>query len=70
MAVDINDTDLAILSVLSEGRGTPAYLAEETGFTRQAIQGRLTVLRAGEYVEKIHTGLYGITQKGIEETGN
>ena len=70
MAVDLNDTDRAILDALAEGRCTPAYLAEQTDYTRQAIQGRLTVLRAGEYVEKVHTGLYAITEKGREEQGS
>ena len=64
MPVDLNETDLAILEELSEGRGTPSYLEKQTGFTRQAIQGRLTVLRAADYVKKIDTGLYEITEEG------
>lgn len=64
MAIDVNETDLAILSKLSEGRCTPSYLEKQTEFTRQAIQGRLTVLRAADYVVKIDTGLYEITNEG------
>jgi predicted transcriptional regulator len=64
MAIDVNETDLAILSNLSEGRCTPSYLEKQTEFTRQAIQGRLTVLRAADYVVKIDTGLYEITDEG------
>lgn len=65
MAIELNDTDIAILTELSEGRCTPSYLEKQTGYTRQAIQGRLTVLRAADYVEKIDTGLYEITDEGI-----
>ena len=64
MAIDLNETDIAILTELSEGRCTPSYLEKQTGFTRQAIQGRLTVLRAADYVEKIDTGLYEIKEEG------
>lgn len=64
MAIDLNDTDIAILRELSDGRCTPSYLEKQTGFTRQAIQGRLTVLRAAELVERIDTGLYEITEEG------
>ena len=64
MGVDLNDTDIAILTELTEGRCTPSYLEKQTEFTRQAIQGRLTVLRAADYVDKIDTGLYQITEEG------
>lgn len=64
MGIDVNETDIAILSELSEGRCTPSYLEKQTEFTRQAIQGRLTVLRAADYVTKIDTGLYQITDEG------
>ena len=66
MAIDMNDTDRAILRVLSEGRATPSYLDKQTDYTRQAIQGRLTVLRAGDYVRRVDTGLYEITEIGAE----
>ena len=66
MAVELNETDKAILRTLAEGRATPSYLERQTDYTRQAIQGRLTVLRAGDYVERIDTGLYEITGKGSE----
>lgn len=65
MAVDLNDTDIAILTELSEGRCTPSYLEKQTEYTRQAIQGRLAILRAADYVEKIDTGLYEITDEGV-----
>ena len=68
MAVDLNDTDRAILRELAEGRCTPSYLAKRTDFTRQAIQGRLSILRAGDYVEKVDTGLYEITEQGLDKS--
>lgn len=64
MAIDLNETDIAILTELSEGRCTPSYLQKQTDFTRQAIQGRLTILQAADYAEKIDTGLYEITEEG------
>ena len=64
MAIDLNNTDVAILRELSNGRCTPSYLEKQTDYTRQAIQGRLTVLQAADYVKKIDTGLYEITAEG------
>jgi len=64
MTVDLNETDKAILKCLKEGRATPAYLTEQIDKTRQAIQNRLTVLRAGGHIKKVHTGLYEITPQG------
>jgi predicted transcriptional regulator len=49
---------------LAEGRCTPSFLEHRTDYRRQAIQGRLTVLRASEHVVKVDTGLYEITDKG------
>lgn len=64
MAIDLNETDIAVLTELSKGRCTPSYLEKQTDFTRQAIQGRLTVLQAADYVKKIDTGLYEMTDEG------
>ena len=64
MPVELNSTDVSILRELAEGRCTPSFLEQRTGYTRQAIQGRLTVLRASEHVVKVDTGLYEITDKG------
>jgi predicted transcriptional regulator len=41
----------------------PFILEHRTDYTRQAIQGRLTVLRASEHIVKVDTGLYEITDK-------
>lgn len=67
MALDLNETDCDILRALSDGRSTPGYLSKQTGFTRQAIQKRLKLLTAADYVERVHTGLYEITEKGKQE---
>lgn len=54
----LNATDNAILDLLATGRCTPAYIAEETGYSRGNIVNRLTRLREHGHVQKIHKGLY------------
>jgi DNA-binding IclR family transcriptional regulator len=58
--MDIVAADEAILSLLSDGRCTVGYIADETEYSRQHIHNRLNVLVAAGYVEKRHdaTGLY------------
>jgi DNA-binding IclR family transcriptional regulator len=60
VSIDLNSADETILDVLSEGRCTVGYLADETNYSRQHIHNRLNVLVAAECVEKTHepTGLY------------
>lgn len=60
MPVDLTEADDAILDLLAEGRCTVGYLTDETDYSRQHIHNRLNVLKAAEYVRKIHdpTGLY------------
>lgn len=60
MSVDLTDADRAILDMLSEGRCTAGYLADQTDYSRQHVHNRLNVLVAAEYVRKVHapTGLY------------
>jgi DNA-binding IclR family transcriptional regulator len=60
VAVELTDADEAIVNLLSEGRCTAGYLADETEYSRQHVHNRLTVLLAAEYVRKVHapTGLY------------
>lgn len=64
MGIDLDDTDRTILRELAEGRATPGYLSKQTAVTRQTIQNHLKPLVAGEYVDKIDTGLYEITDRG------
>ena len=47
---------------LRAGRCTPSYLAELTGESRQLISQRLRDLVMAGYVEKIHIGLYELTE--------
>ena len=64
MAIDLDETDREILGVLAAGRATPSYLSKQTGVTRQTVQNRLKPLLAADYVLKVDTGLYEITEKG------
>jgi predicted HTH transcriptional regulator len=49
-----------IIEILTEGRATPAYLAERTDESSQLMNNRLRDLIMAGYVTKIHTGLYEI----------
>jgi len=64
MAIDLDETDREILSILAAGRATPSYLSKQTNVTRQTVQNRLKPLRAADFIAKIDTGLYEITDKG------
>lgn len=52
-----------ILDVLEEGRANPGYLAERTGESSQLMNNRLRDLMMADYVEKIHSGLYGLKEQ-------
>lgn len=56
--IDLNPTDHAILNRLEEGRGSPTYIAEKEGYSRQNITNRLGRLVEHGYVEKLAPGLY------------
>ena len=60
MAIELTDTDHAILNLLVEGRCTQGYIVDKTDISRQQIYNRLNVLTAAGYVKKIHnsTALY------------
>lgn len=51
-----------IIDVLREGRGTPSYLSDRTGESRQLMSQRLRDLRLAGTVEKIHKGLYELAE--------
>jgi DNA-binding IclR family transcriptional regulator len=55
---NVNPTDNAILDMLQEGRCSPAYIAEQNGYSRQNVTNRLTRLVEHGHVEKLHPGLY------------
>lgn len=55
-----------ILAVLDEGRGTPTYLGERTGASRQLVSQKLRDLDHSGYVRKVHRGLWEKT-KSLDE---
>lgn len=59
---DLDHIHDAILDELETGRCTPSYLAERTGESRQLISQRLRDLRMAGLIEKIHTGLYELSE--------
>lgn len=59
---DLDNLHWRIIEELREGRCTPSYLAEKIGESRQLISQRLRDLVMAGYVEKIHTGLYELTE--------
>lgn len=61
-ADDLDDLHREILDVLAEGRGTPSYLAERTGESRQLVSQKLRDLRMAGFVERVHTGLYELVE--------
>jgi len=62
-STDLLASDHEILDALAEGRCTPGFLVDITGFSKPTIHSRLNVLVAAGYVEKIHTsGLYELIE--------
>lgn len=58
---DFTETELDILDMLAEGRCTPAYIAHELGVTQEYVRGRLGELKRLDLVEKVHHGLYELS---------
>lgn len=56
--IDLNQTDRRILDMLSEGRCTPNYIADELDLSRQHITNRLRRLEEHGLIKKVHRGLY------------
>lgn len=65
---DLNDTDIAVLRLLSEGRESRGSLADHVEKHENYVGERLRWLRAYELVRRYHepTALYEITDKGRE----
>jgi predicted transcriptional regulator len=59
---EFTDSELAMLDVLEEGRGTPAYLAEQIGVTQEYVRERLRELVRLGVVRKVHRGLYELNE--------
>ena len=70
MTVDLTEADHDIIELLSDGRCTVGYLADELNYSRQHIHNRLNVLLAAEYVQKRHdpTGLYELVRDPRKES--
>lgn len=56
--LSLNPTDHAVLELLSEGRCTPSYIAQETAYSRGNVQNRLLRLTEHGYVQQLGGGLY------------
>lgn len=59
---EFSPTELEILEVLSEGRGTPGYIAEEIGRAPEYVRNRLRDLVRLGLVNRVHRGLYEIDE--------
>ena len=59
--IDLSPTDRAALEMLREGRCTPAYIAAEQNYSRQHVRNRLQRLTELGYVNRLHKGLYELT---------
>lgn len=64
---DFDELHREVITVLREGRATPSYLAERTDESRQLVSQRLRDLQMAGYVEKIHTGLYELTDDPLKD---
>lgn len=59
---DFDELHWDVVDILREGRGTPSYLADRTGESRQLVSQRLRDLQMAGFVEKVHTGLYELAE--------
>jgi len=67
VAHELNKADLRLLDLLSDGRITPSYAVERTGYTRQYVHQRLQLLKAAGMVENLGHGLYELSQTDDSE---
>jgi DNA-binding IclR family transcriptional regulator len=68
--LSLNPTDRAMLELLSEGRCTPAYIAQETDYSRGNVQNRLLRLTEHGYVRQLGGGLYELIEDPRAERNN
>lgn len=59
---NLDELHYSIIDVLKEGRATPSYLADRTGESRQLVSHRLRDLQMAGAIEKIHKGLYELSE--------
>jgi len=61
---ELDELHHAILEKLEEGRGTPNYLADHVGESRQLVSHRLRDLRMLGRVRRVAKGLYELAEDG------
>lgn len=59
---EFTDTEIGILDMLEDGRCTPSYLADELEVSQEYVRDRLGDLKRLGLVEKVHRGLYEISE--------
>lgn len=59
---EFTETELAILDLLEEGRGTPAYIADELDVTQEYVRSRLSDLKRLGLVRQVYRGLYELEE--------
>nr|WP_081461385.1 hypothetical protein [Halalkalicoccus jeotgali] len=59
---DLGPADEALLDMLSEGRVTAPYAADETGYSLQYVRDRLGRLVEHGNVRKLYEGLYELAE--------
>lgn len=71
---DLNDTDREILSMMVDGRNddrpwgwtSPKTASDELDRSRQYIQNRINILKAGGVIKKTSFGVYQLTDRGVD----
>ncbi len=56
-------TERGILNLLSRGRATPAYLAQELDVTQECVKNRLRDITRLGLVRRVHRGLYALDEE-------
>lgn len=64
---DLDDIHWAIIDKLREGRGTPSYLADHVGESRQLVSNRIRDLQMADIVTFVHRGLYELNPEEVPE---
>lgn len=59
---DLNETDRAILDMLTDGRNVPANIADEMDVSRQYVHQRIKLLETADYVHNIGRGVYELIE--------
>lgn len=63
---EFTETELGILDMLSQGRCTPAYIADELDVSQEYVRDRLRDLKRLRLVEQVHRGLYELSPSDDE----